>query len=465
MNKYKSLFSDTLIFGVGNFTTKLIYFFLMPIYTLVLTTEEFGLADLLNNSLQLVMPILTLSITDAVFRFALDKDSNHKLLLCNGLRLLGYSYIVVLFLVVFIFIFYPVNYWWLFAILYVSESLKFLFAQFARGLGKVKEFAVNGIIGAVFLLVSTYLFLKIFRFGVNGYLMAFIIANIMSIIYLLWKINIKSYIEFSLYDKTLMRNMIIYSLPLIPNMLSWWITNISSRYIIAGYCGLGIAGLFAGASKVPALINVVASVFQQAWQFASVKEYQESKESEFYSRVFYYYSFFVTMSSAIILATLPYLSRFILKGEFYEAWIYTPLLLFSATLGCYSIFFGTFYAVAKDNKRAMYTTIIGALVSISLCFLLIPVIGIMGALIANVASYAVIVGMRVCDSRRYVRIAINYSVVIVDVSLVFCQAIVLSVPFSGHIFVSVIIPFLLIFLHWDDFRGVTCFVRILRNKR
>lgn len=465
MNKYKSLFSDTLIFGVGNFTTKLIYFFLMPIYTLVLTTEEFGLADLLNNSLQLVMPILTLSITDAVFRFALDKDSNHKLLLCNGLRLLGYSYIVVLFLVVFIFIFYPVNYWWLFAILYVSESLKFLFAQFARGLGKVKEFAVNGIIGAVFLLVSTYLFLKIFRFGVNGYLMAFIIANIMSIIYLLWKVNIKSYIEFSLYDKTLMRNMIIYSLPLIPNMLSWWITNISSRYIIAGYCGLGIAGLFAGASKVPALINVVASVFQQAWQFASVKEYQESKESEFYSRVFYYYSFFVTMSSAIILATLPYLSRFILKGEFYEAWIYTPLLLFSATLGCYSIFFGTFYAVAKDNKRAMYTTIIGALVSISLCFLLIPVIGIMGALIANVASYAVIVGMRVCDSRRYVRIAINYSVVIVDVSLVFCQAIVLSVPFSGHIFVSVIIPFLLIFLHWDDFRGVTCFVRILRNKR
>ena len=98
MNKYKSLFSDTLVFGLGNFTTKLIYFFLMPIYTLSLTTEEFGLADLLNNSLQLVMPVLTLSITDAVFRFVLDKDSNHRSLFCNGLQILGYSYIMVIFI-------------------------------------------------------------------------------------------------------------------------------------------------------------------------------------------------------------------------------------------------------------------------------------------------------------------------------------------------------------------------------
>lgn len=108
MNKYKSLFSDTLVFGLGNFTTKLIYFFLMPIYTLSLTTEEFGLADLLNNSLQLVMPVLTLSITDAVFRFVLDKDSNHRSLFCNGLQILGYSYIMVIFITTVVCFFIPI---------------------------------------------------------------------------------------------------------------------------------------------------------------------------------------------------------------------------------------------------------------------------------------------------------------------------------------------------------------------
>lgn len=215
----------------------------------------------------------------------------------------------------------------------------------------MKEFAFNGILGAIFLLGSTFLFLRIFRLGVNGYLLAFIVANVVSVMYLYYKVNIKSYIEFSQCNKFLLRNMIIYSLPLIPNMLSWWVTNISSRYIIAGYCGLGIAGLFAGASKIPALINVVSSVFQQAWQFASVKEYQESTKSEFYSRVFHYYSFFVTMSSAVILAILPYVSRFILKGEFYEAWIYTPLLLFSATLGCYSIFLEHFILLSRIIRK------------------------------------------------------------------------------------------------------------------
>ena len=269
--------------------------------------------------------------------------------------------------------------------------------------------------------------------------------------------------DFSLCDKALLRNMIIYSLPLIPNMLSWWMTNISSRYIIAGYCGLGIAGLFAGASKIPALINVVASVFQQAWQFASVKEYQESAKSEFYSRVFYYYSFFVIMSSSVILAVLPYLSHFILKGKFYEAWIYTPLLLFSATLGCYSIFFGTFYAVVKDNKKTMYTTLVGAAVNIVLCFMLIPVIGVLGALIANVASYLVIVGMRVCDVKKYVYIVINRAVVAIDVLLVFCQAVVLSIPFNGHIFISAIIPILLVFVHRKDLKGIISFLHVLKS--
>ncbi|MCB6710277.1 polysaccharide biosynthesis C-terminal domain-containing protein [Bacteroides fragilis] len=463
MNKYKSLFSNTLIFGVGNFMTKLIYFFLMPIYTLALTTEEFGLADLLNNSLQLVMPVFTLSITDAVFRFALDKEINHRLLLCNGLKILGYSYIIVLLLVSIIRFFSPHNYWIFFAILYVLESLKTLLAQFARGVGKIKEFALNGILGAIFLLGSTYFCLQIFQWGINGYLIAFIIANIVSIIYLLWKVDIKSYMDFSLCDRVLLRNMIIYSLPLIPNMLSWWMTNISSRYIIAGYCGLGIAGLFAGASKIPALINVVASVFQQAWQFASVKEYQESTKSEFYSRVFYYYSFFVIMISSVTLVALPYLSRFILKGRFYEAWIYTPLLLFSATLGCYSIFFGTFYAVVKDNKKTMYTTLVGAIVNILICFMLIPLIGVVGALIANVVSYVVIVGMRIRDARQYIYIVINRSVVAIDVLFVFCQAVVLSIPFSGHIYISAIVPVVLVFVHRSDLKGMISFLHTLKS--
>ena len=118
----------------------------MPIYTLSLSTKDFGIADLLNNSLQLVIPIFTISISDAVFRFSLDKDVKHEELLANGLKVLSWSYIIVAILLCFVSVFNLDYYWYIFGILYVTESIKSLFAQFTRGLGKVKEYAINGII-------------------------------------------------------------------------------------------------------------------------------------------------------------------------------------------------------------------------------------------------------------------------------------------------------------------------------
>jgi O-antigen/teichoic acid export membrane protein len=444
---------------MGNFTTKLIYFFLMPIYTSALTVEEFGLADLLNNSLFLIIPILTLSIADAVFRFLLDKDSQPATLLNEGLKILAYSYIVALFVLICIYPFSSEIYWGLFFVLYVTESLKNLFAQFTRGLGKVKTFAINGVLGSFFLLLSTYILLKILHWGITGYLLSFIIGNIVSILYLLWRINILSYIKLSSRNKELLKSMLVYSLPLIPNSLSWWMTNISSRYIIAGYCGLGIAGLFSGASKIPALINVVASIFQQSWQYASVKEYQESTESIFYSRVFHYYSFFIIVFGSVTIFILPYISRLVLLGEFYEAWIYTPLLVFSAMLGCFSIFFGVVYTIIKKNRKVLYTTLTGALVNLLLCLILIPFAGVAGALISNVISYLIIVAARIRDTQKYIHISIEWLRLTVGGTLVLIQATVMSVSFDYRTIVSAAIVLLLTALFRRDFIGIYHFLK------
>jgi O-antigen/teichoic acid export membrane protein len=431
----------------------------MPIYTSALTVEEFGLADLLNNSLFLIIPILTLSITDAVFRFLLDRDSRPATLLSEGLKILAYSYIVALFALICIYYFSSKLYWVLFFVLYITESLKNLFAQFTRGLGKVKTFAINGILGSFFLLLSTYILLKRLHWGINGYLLSFIIGNIISILYLLWRVNIISYIKLSSRNKEQLKKMLIYSLPLIPNSLSWWMTNISSRYIIAGYCGLGIAGLFSSASKIPALINVVASIFQQSWQYASVKEYQESTESIFYSRVFHYYSFFIIVFGSVTLFILPYISRLVLLGEFYEAWIYTPLLLFSAMLGCFSIFFGVVYIIVKNNKKGLYTTLMGASTNLLLCLILIPFIGVAGALISNIISYLIIVGARIWDTKKYISIRIEWLRLTVSGALVLIQAIVMSISFDFRTIVSAVIMLLLVALYRRDFIGIYHFFK------
>ena len=282
MDKYTKLASDTIVFGIGNFGVKIIYFFLMPIYTLALTKEEFGLADLLTNGMALAMPALTLCVSDAVFRFALDKDSSPSALLTNGIKVLSISYIIVVIVIATLYccLNFPF-YWVLLACNYMLESMQSLLAQFTRALGRVWDFSINGIGSALVLLLTTCFFVYYLHWGINGYFLSFIVAEIAGILYLIIRVPILSNISIKSFDGTLLKSMLLFSIPLIPNMLSWWLTNVSSRYVIAGFCGLGAAGLFAAASKLPALMNVFSTIFQQSWQFASVKEYQDSKDSPF----------------------------------------------------------------------------------------------------------------------------------------------------------------------------------------
>ena len=450
MNKYKRLLGDSIVFGIGNFVTKLIYFFLMPIYTTTLSPADFGLADLLSNSLSLITPIFTLCIADGVFRFVLDKDSDSNKILSDGGYVWIRSTIIVGIITLVIYWFDTQFYWILFGILYSTEALRLLFAHFTRGLGKSKIFALNGIIGALVLISLSYITLKYWHLGVNGYLISLIVSNISSCIYLFIYSRLYRFISLNTTDFNLLKKMLIYSLPLIPNMLSWWITNISSRYIIAGYCGLALAGFFSAASKLPALINIMGSIFQQAWQYASVKEYQESNKSEFYSIVFNAYSCLILLGSTIIIILIPYISKLVLKDEFYQAWIYTPLLLFSAMLGCYSLFLGTFYAVIKDNKKAMYTTLMGSIVSLAICFLLIPIIGIYGALIANVAGFSIIVYMRFYHVRKMITLNVNFFQLILSLIIVLIISVFITLNLTYSLYVSIISLCLIIFIQGNE---------------
>ena len=445
MNRYKSLFTDTILIGVGNFTTHLIYFFLMPIYTLSMSAEEFGLADLLSNFASLLLPFLTLSISEGVFRFVLDKNEDPNELLTSGLKIIGLCAIILMSALTITYYVTHKSYGAYFFFYFISEALKGLLAQFSRGVGNVRDFSLSGIIAAVLLFVSTYTLVKQYRLGVEGYLFAFIIANTVAIIYLCLSVRAIRRFVWS-YSDTKQKEMLLYSLPLIPNTLFWWATNISSRYILAYQCGMALAGFFAATSKLPALINIVTSVFQQSWQISSVKQLEADDHIKFYSRVFSMYFSAVAITGAIILLLVPYISMFVLQGEFYQAWIYTPLLLFSAMLGCLSVYFGTFYTVAKKSKSVMTTTMFGAVANIVFCFALIPIWGIYGALIGSVLSYAIIVLVRYLDTQRFMPIEINKTIVLTSLGLLLIESIGMTIDtyYTRLISLSVALAILII---------------------
>lgn len=443
MGKYRQLLSDTFVFGIGNFLTKLISFFLMPIYTSDMTPEAFGLSDLLSNSLALCIPIFSFSIAEAVFRFALDEDSNKSDIFSTGLKVLTISYIVVIPSCSIVFSFTHRSWWILFGILYVTESLKILLAQFTRGLQNIRLFAISGIINAIFLFVFTYLFISLIKWQVDGYLLSFILSNIITIFYLAFSTKIWKYVNFGKHK--ISQEMLKYSIPLIPNTLSWWFTNVSSRYIIALFCGVSIAGLYSAASRIPALINVLASIFQQAWQYATVRQQQSKEEDNFFINVFNVYALLTLTIGSIIISLLPFISTFVLKGDFYKSWIYTPLLILCALIGCFSIFFGTFYQMLKRSKKIMNTTLAGAITNTILSLALVPIFGIWGALLASIIGYSVIVIYRVYDCRKILQIDFPLKMTIILFLVVALQSIILSCDFAYSMTISVIISCAILF--------------------
>ena len=168
--------------------------------------------------------------------------------------------------------------------------------------------------------------------------------------------------------------------------------------------GLMLLVCLRAAAKLPAMIHLLTTIFQQAWQYSSSKEIGNKDSNLFFSSVFKYVSTFVMLVCSALILCSPFIAKFILQGDFYEAWVYVPLLLLSATIGWFTTFFGTFYTAVKNNVMAMISTGIGAGISLSLSLLLIPIMGVYGALVAGLVGYVIITVIRIYDTQKYVRI-------------------------------------------------------------
>ncbi|MFD2728933.1 lipopolysaccharide biosynthesis protein [Enterococcus camelliae] len=423
-SRFKTLGANTVIFGIGNLFSKLILFFLMPLYTKYLLPSQYGMADLLNNGVELVMPFVTLCLYESVFRFSIDKEkSTAELILSNSIRVLIKTLSITFVICFFAFLLLKNYSILLFLLMLVPYSFRQLFAQFSRGLGFSKEFAISGIINAFSLGIFNIILIAIFKSGVSGYIFSISIAHLLSASYLFFKLKLYEYIHFDHHDPRLIKSMLKYSLPMIPNSISWWLVNISTRYILVFFDGLSVAGIFSAISKLPSIINMLSAVFQQAWQVSASKEIDKSESTIFFSKVFEFYYVIIMLACSFIITCMPIISKVILKGDFFNFWFYVPLLLVSAVLNCLSVYFGSIYTAAMNNKMIMISTVTGACISIISSFLLIPFLGILGAIITSNISYIVIVLMRYFDTKKIIKLNINFKVFFLLLFSIYIQSI------------------------------------------
>lgn len=426
MNRYKKLAFNSIIFAIGNLGSKLISLILVPLYTYYLTTSQYGSVDLLTTTLSFVLPIFTVSIYDAVLRFVMDKSYDKATILNNALllTLIGYALAWLLF-PVFHAIFPFRNYLIFFYVMLLTSSVNSSLMQFIRANNQIMLFACIGIVSSVVILLGNVFLLVHFHLGVPGYLMSLIAADIVSILIVVAFGRILRFLSFAHIRKKLIQEMVVYSAPLIPNALMWWVMGVSDRYIITFMIGVGANGLYAVANKIPSIISMINTIFFQAWQMSAIEEARSESKSGFYSNVFNILSMVLLVSTSGLLIFLKPIIHLVIAPEFYPSWQYVPFLLLGVVFSSFSGFLGTNYIAAKNTAGVFRTSIIGAIVDVGVNFALIPFIGTNGASLSTMLSFLVIWLLRAWETRSFVQIHVALKSFISSLVIILLQIVVL----------------------------------------
>lgn len=406
MSKYRKLLKNSMVFAIGNLGSKLISFLLVPFYTYVLTRSQFGTVDLISTGVNMLLPIISLSIFDAVFRFTLDKKEDKNVILSNGITIsiVGCLF-ALLFIPFFTFLNIPIPVY--IYVLLVSSAFSSLLSNFSRAINQIKTFAFAGILGTIVTALGNILLLWYFKFGIQGYILSLILANISMILFLGYRIKVFDRFRIKYINKNILKRMIIYSLPLIPNAFSWWVNSSADRYFILAFVGTGANGLYAVANKIPSLLNILNQIFFQSWQMSAVEEYDSNDASKFYSETFNYYLTFQFIGAAALLIILKPLMQIIVAPSYFISWEYIPFLLLSVVYSSLSGFLGTTYTAAKRTSGIMVTTFIGAVINIIFGFCFVPLFGVQGASIAGLISFGTVLVIRLHDTKVFMPIKVN----------------------------------------------------------
>lgn len=428
-NKYTRLAKDTAVFAAGNLLTKLIYFLMVPLYTSALTTAQYGRAEMLNTLIDIVYPIATMYVVDAMYRFTIDDDADLQQTYGITMRITLWSILFVSVGSVSLYVIRHDSEMLLFGALYISFSIYKVVLQFARGLGRNVPFAIAGVINALVLTGMNVLLLVVLKGSIAAYITSIIVANVVASVYIFFATGQKKYISWRFRpDKALRRAMLRYSIPCVPNMLGWWVVNVSDRYMLQYMVSDAVCGVYTAASKLPAVLSTFSTIFQQAWQYSAVKQSKSEDSETFYSEIFTALSTFLLCLASVVTLCTDVLCRIVLQKEFYEGRFILPILLVAAVYSCYAAYFGTFYGVIKNNTMAMVSTVVAAVCNVVLNLLLIPRMGALGAAYATLISYGIIAVIRIVDTRKYVHHHVCLWNILAQNVLLIAEAVVMTRP-------------------------------------
>lgn len=403
----KELAKNTIIVSIGRICTQGISFLLLPLYTAKLTTEQYGTVDLLNTYITLLIPIIIFEIQQAVFRYLIDvrKEEEEKKILISST-----FFSCILQSIIFLIIYTAISKWiindykYFLATNVVATIFSTIMLQISRGLGDNKTYSIGSFITASMTIILNVIFILIFNFGAYGMLMASLIANILCALYIVIRLNLISYIRTKYFSFNKLREMWRYSVPLIPNSISWWIMAASDRTIITSYLGVESNGIYSVANKFSSIFNTLYGIFNITWtESVSVHIHDEDASDYFSKMINKLFKLFASLCFGII-TCMPFIFPILINESFSEAYNQIPILMFGALCNVMVILVSGLYIAKKMTKQVTQTSFFSAIINIIINFLLIRYIGIYAASVSTFVAYFIMMIVRMFNIKKHIDI-------------------------------------------------------------
>lgn len=415
MSRGKELIKNTAIVAVGKVCTKFLSFFLLPFYTAVLSREDYGIVDLINTYISLLLPLIVFQIEDAIFRFTIEVRSNEqekrKVISTAVFFCIVQSIIFSgLFWIVQMFIDIPYKEY-----LYINVLVSIfsgMFLQLTRGLGDNMGYAFGSFLVALIAILMNMVLVLVFHMGADGLFITAFLSNLIGVFYILFRERLFRYIRMKWFDKELLKKMLSYSLPLVPNTLSWWVIGASDKSVVTWFLGTAENGILSVSQKFSTVYTTFYSIFNLTWTESASVHKDDSDSEQYYSQIIDT-SFRVLSGAcigiiAVVALVFPILVNQKFDASYYQIPIYMLSSLIYSVIGIYSVV----YIAFKKTGNIAKTSMIAAAINLFLNILLIRYIGLYAASISSVVAYAVMLLIRYFDIQKYVKVRTNKAVVI-----------------------------------------------------
>ena len=412
MSRESNLIKNTVILGIGTILPKFASIVMLPLLTGYLTKEEYGTYDLITVLVSLILPALTLQIQQAAFRFLIDaRDSELNVsaiitsIMCFVVPVSTLGAAIIYFvmplgnkLVTFLVCLY---YW--------TDVVENALLQCARGMGDNFAYSMSVVICAFSQLFFALLFVRMLGLGLTGAAIMLLGADFLELVYIVAKTSVARHLNLRMASFDLVKQMLLYSWPLVPNSMSMWIMRLSNRLVITFFMGVASNAVFAVAYKLPQILTLVQHTFTMAWQEnASIAEADDDKDA-YYTRMFSAVYDLAAGMMALLIALSPLLFRLLIRGNYDEAFPHIPILFIGMFFYSMSGFLGGIYVAKKRTTSIGVTTVIAALINLVVDIVGVPFFGLYAASFAVLISYFILCVYRMSEVKKFANISYDIS--------------------------------------------------------